>query len=274
MHGGDRNRTSPFAFTGNKFEFRALGSSLSLALPNTVLNTIVAEAIDELSDELEGRRRRRRPRGGGRRRSSRTPTAPTSGSSSTATTTRRSGTRRPSSAGCSTCAPRPDALPWLIDEQTVEVFERLRRALRARARVALRGVRRAVRDQAQHRGRDRRGDRPHDAPAGGACATWRARRGRVPAAHGARGEVDGLVDELVGASTTLEEANAYHRRRRGRSSCAKYMRDTVIPAMAACARSPTGSSASWPTTCGRCRSTRRSCSSSRAGLGGVEARRL
>jgi glutamine synthetase len=53
MHGGDRNRTSPFAFTGNKFEFRALGSSMSLALPNTALNTIVAEAIDFLSEELE-----------------------------------------------------------------------------------------------------------------------------------------------------------------------------------------------------------------------------
>jgi glutamine synthetase len=53
MHGGDRNRTSPFAFTGNKFEFRALGSSMSLSLPNTVLNTIVASAIDELAEELE-----------------------------------------------------------------------------------------------------------------------------------------------------------------------------------------------------------------------------
>jgi glutamine synthetase len=55
MHGGDRNRTSPFAFTGNKFEFRALGSSQSLAFPNTVLNTIVAEAIDDLSDKLESK---------------------------------------------------------------------------------------------------------------------------------------------------------------------------------------------------------------------------
>ena len=53
LHGGDRNRTSPFAFTGNKFEFRALGSSMSLAFPNTVLNTIVAEAIDELADKLQ-----------------------------------------------------------------------------------------------------------------------------------------------------------------------------------------------------------------------------
>jgi glutamine synthetase len=54
-HGGDRNRTSPFAFTGNKFEFRALGSSMSLAFPNTVLNTIVAEAIDDLADQLEAK---------------------------------------------------------------------------------------------------------------------------------------------------------------------------------------------------------------------------
>jgi len=53
MDGGDRNRTSPFAFTGNKFEFRALGSSMSLAFPNTVLNTIVAQAIDDLCDKLE-----------------------------------------------------------------------------------------------------------------------------------------------------------------------------------------------------------------------------
>jgi glutamine synthetase len=55
MHGGDRNRTSPFAFTGNKFEFRALGSSMSLGFPNTVLNTIVAEAIDDLADQLESK---------------------------------------------------------------------------------------------------------------------------------------------------------------------------------------------------------------------------
>ena len=70
MHGGDRNRTSPFAFTGNKFEFRALGSSQSLALPNTVLNTIVAEAIEELTAKLESRHGQghRHQRGRGRHR--------------------------------------------------------------------------------------------------------------------------------------------------------------------------------------------------------------
>ena len=50
----DRNRTSPFAFTGNKFEFRMVGSALSITGPNTVLNTIVAEALSEFADELEG----------------------------------------------------------------------------------------------------------------------------------------------------------------------------------------------------------------------------
>ncbi len=50
---GDRNRTSPFAFTGNKFEFRAVGSSATSAWPNTVMNTIVAESLDEIANQLE-----------------------------------------------------------------------------------------------------------------------------------------------------------------------------------------------------------------------------
>jgi glutamine synthetase len=50
---GDRNRTSPFAFTGNKFEFRAVSSGQSIAGPNTVLNTIVAESLDYISGKLE-----------------------------------------------------------------------------------------------------------------------------------------------------------------------------------------------------------------------------
>jgi glutamine synthetase len=50
---GDRNRTSPFAFTGNKFEFRAVGSSQSVSGPIVVLNTIVAESLDDLATQLE-----------------------------------------------------------------------------------------------------------------------------------------------------------------------------------------------------------------------------
>jgi glutamine synthetase len=52
-HAGDRNRTSPFAFTGNKFEFRAVGSSQSIAGPLVALNTIMAESLDYVATELE-----------------------------------------------------------------------------------------------------------------------------------------------------------------------------------------------------------------------------
>jgi glutamine synthetase len=52
-HAGDRNRTSPFAFTGNKFEFRAVGSSQSIAGPLVALNTIMAESLDFIATELE-----------------------------------------------------------------------------------------------------------------------------------------------------------------------------------------------------------------------------
>ncbi len=50
----DRNRTSPFAFTGNKFEFRSCGSALSIAGPNTTLNAIMAYSLKSFADELEG----------------------------------------------------------------------------------------------------------------------------------------------------------------------------------------------------------------------------
>lgn len=52
-HSGDRNRTSPFAFTGNKFEFRAVGSNQSIAGPLMVLNTIMAESLDFIATKLE-----------------------------------------------------------------------------------------------------------------------------------------------------------------------------------------------------------------------------
>jgi glutamine synthetase len=53
MDATDRNRTSPFAFTGNKFEFRAVGSSAPIYWPQTVLNTMVADSMEQLADELE-----------------------------------------------------------------------------------------------------------------------------------------------------------------------------------------------------------------------------
>ena len=54
-HSGDRNRTSPFAFTGNKFEFRAVGSDQAVAWPNTIINVIVSDSIATMVDELESK---------------------------------------------------------------------------------------------------------------------------------------------------------------------------------------------------------------------------
>ena len=120
---GDRNRTSPFAFTGNKFEFRAVGGSQSIAGPNTVLNTIVAESLDFIATKLE-----KAAQDGGKdlnkaiqdllpgiikeaRRSS-----------STATTTRRNGTRRPERRGLPNLRNTVDALPVIIRKDSIELF--------------------------------------------------------------------------------------------------------------------------------------------------------
>ena len=109
---GDRNRTSPFAFTGNRFEFRAPGSLQSVAGPMVVINTIMAEALDYIATELEtavGGRHRLRHRGAGAARRRSSPT--TVRSSSTATATPTTGRSRPPSAGCRTCAPRSTRCP-------------------------------------------------------------------------------------------------------------------------------------------------------------------
>ena len=110
LHGGDRNRTSPFAFTGNKFEFRALGSSMSPALPNTVLNTIVAEAIDELAGEAASAALKA---SGATLEKAISKVVKDSYDRQQADRLRRRqllarrGTPRPRSAGCPTCARRP-----------------------------------------------------------------------------------------------------------------------------------------------------------------------
>src|ERR1700754_642401 len=122
MHGGDRNRTSPFAFTGNKFEFRALGSSMSLALPNTVLNTIVAEAIDDLADKLDAA-----IKGGAGLEEA--VLSVVKGAWADHKRVVFSGDNyseewhaEAEKRGLANLAQSPDALPWLIEPSTIEVF--------------------------------------------------------------------------------------------------------------------------------------------------------
>ena len=103
-HATDRNRTSPFAFTGNRFEFRAVGSAQSIAGPLVVLNTIVAESVD-----YPRRRAAKKPRAAIRRnlpppckKSSAIAGRLTRPSASMATATRPNGTPKPRSAVCRT----------------------------------------------------------------------------------------------------------------------------------------------------------------------------
>ena len=98
----DRNRTSPFAFTGNKFEFRMVGSSQSIAGPSFVLNTIVADTLSEIADDLE----KADDVKAAAQKILQDIAASTPGSSSTATTTPRSGWPKPRSAACRTSARR------------------------------------------------------------------------------------------------------------------------------------------------------------------------
>ena len=97
----DRNRTSPFAFTGNKFEFRAVGSNQSVAYPAAFLNTIVAESMEYIATRIEERRRRRRHPGDRQGDPLEAPPHPVRRRQ----LQRRVG-RGDAAAGCSTAAPR------------------------------------------------------------------------------------------------------------------------------------------------------------------------
>jgi glutamine synthetase len=228
LHGGDRNRTSPFAFTGNKFEFRALGSSMSLGMPNTILNTIAAQAIDELSDQLES--------------------ATDAGKSieeavldivkATWIENKRivfSGDgyseewhAEAAARGLANLPQSPDALPWLVNERTIEAFAKYNvlseRELEARYEVAVEQYVTTINIE-------------------GETAASIARTMLLPAAvrwlgtlkevgvEKLVGEVSELVDEFVERIFALEAANRDHPEGVDALDEAKYVQGTVIPAM-------------------------------------------
>ncbi len=226
MHGGDRNRTSPFAFTGNKFEFRALGSSHSLGFPNTVLNTIAAEAIDMLSDRVEQ----------GLQSGKSMEDAVVEVVRQTWTEHKRivfdgdnyseEWEQEAARRGLENLRSTPDALPWLIHEQTVQAFSRYEvlseRELEARYEVFLEQYFVKLNIEAE-------------------TAASMARTMLLPAAvrHLASlreaqvptliEETEALVNELADGIRALEHANLDPDLEG--MELARYMRDTVYPAM-------------------------------------------
>jgi glutamine synthetase len=230
LHGGDRNRTSPFAFTGNKFEFRALGSSQSPALPNTVLNTIVAESIDELTDKLKTALKA----SGATLEKAVTKVVKEVWSANKQVVFDGDGYseewhKEAEKRGLANLRTTPDALPWLLDKQTVAAFKKYKvlskRELESRLEVFTEQYAVKINIESE-------------------TAAQIARTMLLPAAVRhlnelkATGldelveEVEPLVKELQYAIVKLEDANLSDNQPDGSAmKWATYMRDTTIPAM-------------------------------------------
>lgn len=234
LHGGDRNRTSPFAFTGNKFEFRALGSSMSLGFTNTVLNTIVAEAIDELAAKLAKELKTAKGDIGAA-------VSAVVGDVWSANEQivfdgdgySEAWHKEAKKRGLLNLPTTPDALPWFVNKQTIATFEKYdvltKRELEARYEVAIEQYAVKLNMEAE-------------------TAATMARTLILPAAlrHAELLDeasdlagVDGLVEELsevtgefIAAIQTLEKANlAENQPDDDGQKWGEYMRDEVIPAM-------------------------------------------
>ncbi|HEX4036292.1 MAG TPA: glutamine synthetase III [Solirubrobacteraceae bacterium] len=227
LHSGDRNRTSPFAFTGNKFEFRALGSSMSPSFPNTVLNTIVAEAVDSLAEKLEAALK-----GGATVEkailkivadSYKTHRRIVFNGDNYSDAWHEEAQRR----GLANLRSTPDALPWLVEKETVGLFKRFKvlskRELEARYEVFTEQYSTKLNIEAE-------------------TAASIARTLLLPAAvrHLADlraadvaslvAESEELVTKFVETIMALEKVNAPHPDVDGLRH-ALYMRDEVVPAM-------------------------------------------
>jgi glutamine synthetase len=228
MHGGDRNRTSPFAFTGNKFEFRAVGSSQSLSMPNTVLNTIVAESLDSLSEDLENAIE------GGQSLEEAVPAIVKDAWAANKAVVFEGDNyseewhAEAEARGLANLRSTPDALPWLVEDSTVTVFSNYgvlsERELESRYEIQVEQYVVKVNIEAE-------------------TASSIARTMLLPAAlrhlselraagvNDLIEETEGLVTEFVEAIRALESANVRHEGAEGSIDHAAYMRDTVLPAM-------------------------------------------
>lgn len=229
LHGGDRNRTSPFAFTGNKFEFRAIGSTQSVALPNTVLNTIVAEAIDDLAAQLE-----EALKGGASLEEALRPVLQASYKAHKRIVFDGDGYseewhNEAAQRGLLNLRTTPDALPYFVAEDTVKVFEHYNvlseRELESRYDVFTEQYAVKINIEAE-------------------TAASIARTMLLPAAlrHLAlvksagvdelTTETQGLVDEFVAAIKALETVNLKENQEdEPPAAWARFLLDSVIPAM-------------------------------------------
>jgi glutamine synthetase len=229
---GDRNRTSPFAFTGNKFEFRALGSSQSPSLPNTVLNVIVAEAVDRLAAELES------AVGGGKSLEDALPDVVRDSWNNSKRVVfngdnysdewHAEAERR----GLLNLRTTPDALPQFLEPSSVEVFGKFNvlseREIESRYEVFAEQYATLVNIEAETAATIAR---TQLLPAAiRHLAMLRAAGDGLTAVESLSGEMSEMVEEFTFAIRKLEAANDHPEDLEG-LELAKYIRDEVIPAM-------------------------------------------
>jgi glutamine synthetase len=227
LHGGDRNRTSPFAFTGNKFEFRALGSSMSPALPNTVLNTIVAESIDEMAEALKKALK------GQSLEKALAKVVKDSWSANKQVVFDGDGYSQAwhseaEKRGLANLRTTPDALPWLTEKHTVAAFKKYKvlskRELESREEVFTEQYAVTLNIEAETAASIAR---TMILPA----AVRHLNELRASGLDELVAELEPVVKELHFALVKLEDANLKDNQPDGAHKWAKYMRDTVIPAM-------------------------------------------
>ena len=235
---GDRNRTSPFAFTGNKFEFRAVGSTQNVALPGTCLNVAVCESLDALGTELEGRLQK----GESLESAVKAILKATikkhkriifNGNGYSAEWQKEAGKR-----GLLNLKNTVDAMPQIVNPAVIKAFEKYKvltgEELHARFEISLETYNKTINIEAQlmvlmaNR---------YILPAALEYMTQvgqsvaAARSGGVPSKEGKKhlAQIVKLVDAFKAQTNKLEAAAAH-----GGGSAdkhAKYMRDTVVPAM-------------------------------------------
>jgi glutamine synthetase len=231
LHGGDRNRTSPFAFTGNKFEFRALGSSMSLGFVNTVLNTIASEAIDELAAELE-----EAVAGGTELADAVAALVKDVWEQNKQIVFNGDGYAEAWHAeaaerGLLNLPTTPDALPWITHEQTIKAFESYhvlsRRELEARFEVFTEQYSTKLNIEAETAASMAR---TMILPAALRHAELLDEASGLAGVDRLKDELSGLTGQLIDAIFELDRANVEHPDVEG-LELATHMRDSVIPAM-------------------------------------------
>jgi glutamine synthetase len=230
LHGGDRNRTSPFAFTGNKFEFRALGSNQSPAFPNTVLNTIVAESVDELTEKLKAALKR----SGATLEKAVTSVVKEAWTANKQVIFDGDGYseewhKEAEKRGLANLRTTPEALPWLVQKSTLAAFKKYKvlskRELEARYEVFTEQYAVNLNIEAETEAMIAR---TMVLPAAVRYLTEL----RASGLEDLVGEVEPLVKELHFALTKLEDANLPENQPDSSpQKWAVYMRDTVIAAM-------------------------------------------